>query len=110
MQPRKLKRPLERLNKGRLAVFCSNPSKTPSGEISTNNRDEQEISILSMHLLQVCLVYINTLLIQQVLADPEWLDRLKEEDLRALSPLIYGHVNPYGRFFLDMDQRLSIGN
>ncbi|MEM8860876.1 MAG: Tn3 family transposase [Chloroflexota bacterium] len=81
-----------------------------SGEISTNNRDEQEISILSMHLLQVCLVYINTLLIQQVLADPEWLDRLQEEDLRALSPLIYGHVNPYGRFFLDMDQRLSIGN
>jgi TnpA family transposase len=34
-----------------------------SGEVSTHNRDEQEVSILSMRLLQVCLVYINTLLI-----------------------------------------------
>lgn len=81
-----------------------------SGEISTNNRDEQEVSILSMHLLQVCLVYINTLLIQQVLAEPDWLNRLTEEDLRALTPLIYGHVNPYGRFYLDMDQRISIND
>jgi TnpA family transposase len=79
-----------------------------SGEVSTNNRDEQEVSILSMHLLQVCLVYINTLLIQQVLAEPAWHNRLEEEDLRALTPLIYGHVNPYGRFYLDMDERISI--
>ena len=78
------------------------------GEISTNNRDEQEISILSMHLLQVSLVYVNTLLIQKVLAEPDWHNRLQKEDLRALSPLIYGHVNPYGRFHLDMDERILI--
>jgi TnpA family transposase len=30
------------------------------GEIATNNREEQEIAILSLHLLQICLVYINT--------------------------------------------------
>lgn len=81
-----------------------------SGEISTNNREEQEISVLSMHLLQVSMVYVNTLLIQQVLAEPNWFNRLEEEDLRALTPLIYGHVNPYGRFYLDMDERIAIDN
>jgi hypothetical protein len=29
-------------------------------------------------------------------------------DLRALTPLIWEHVNPYGRFELDMDARLPI--
>ena len=29
-------------------------------------------------------------------------------ELRALTPLIYSHVNPYGRFELDMDRRLAI--
>jgi hypothetical protein len=30
------------------------------------------------------------------------------EDLRALTPLIYAHVNPYGRFELDMETRLLL--
>ncbi len=38
-----------------------------SGEIATNRRDDQEVSVLCLHLLQICLVYINTLMIQQVL-------------------------------------------
>ena len=79
-----------------------------SSEIATNNREDQEIAVLSMHLLQVCMVYINTLMIQQILAEPDWQDRLKPEDLRALTPLIYAHVNPYGRFYLDMDERLKL--
>jgi len=29
-------------------------------------------------------------------------------EFRALSPLIYSHINPYGRFELDMDTRLAI--
>jgi hypothetical protein len=28
--------------------------------------------------------------------------------LLALSPLIYAHINPYGRFDLDMDKRIPI--
>ena len=54
------------------------------------------------------MVYINTLMIQRVLEEPAWLDRMQREDLRALSPLIYAHVNPYGRFDLDMESRLPI--
>ena len=30
------------------------------------------------------------------------------EELRALTPLIYNHVTPYGTFNLDMEARLPI--
>jgi TnpA family transposase len=79
-----------------------------SGEFATNRLDEQELAALSLHLLQICLVYINTLLIQQVLADPQQYQRLKPEDLRALTPLIYSHVTPYGTFRLDLQERMAI--
>jgi TnpA family transposase len=46
------------------------------GEIATNNKEEQEIAILALHLLQICLVYINTLLVQKVLAEKEWLEKM----------------------------------
>ena len=72
-----------------------------SGEISTNKIDDQEISILSLHLLQNCLVYINTLMIQQVLSQKKLYDLMTPEDFRGLSPLIYSHVNPYGFFNLE---------
>jgi hypothetical protein len=29
-------------------------------------------------------------------------------DRRALSPLFWSHINPYGRFRLDMDTRLDL--
>ena len=79
-----------------------------SGEISTNNLDDQELSVLCLHLLQNCLVYINTLMIQEVLAKSKWENLMEPEDLRALSPLIYKHVNPYGQFELNMDERIPL--
>ncbi len=53
------------------------------GEFATNERDDQELLMLSLHLLQVSLVYVNTLRIQQVLAEPEWQGRLTAVDLRS---------------------------
>jgi TnpA family transposase len=76
------------------------------GEVATNRLEDQELSVLSLHLLQICLVYVNTLMIQDVLREPAWLSRMVWEDYRALSPLIYGHINPYGIFELDMESRL----
>ena len=78
------------------------------GEISTNRIEDQEIAVLSLHLLQNCLVYINTLMIQQVLAQKKWYDLMTPEDFRALTPLIYSHINPYGYFNLDMDERIPL--
>lgn len=79
-------------------------------EISTNQLEDQETAMLCLHLLQICLVYVNTLLVQQVLAEPQWANRLTKEDLRALTPLFYSNVNPYGVIHLDMGQRLPIDN
>jgi TnpA family transposase len=78
------------------------------GEMTSNRREDHEISMLALHLLQNCMVYINTLMLQQVLAQPHWRGRLGPRDLRALTPLIWEHVNPYGRFELDMDARLPL--
>ncbi len=54
------------------------------------------------------MVYINTLIIQEVLSVPMWTDRLTAEDKRALTPLLHAHINPYGLFPLDLTQRLGI--
>jgi TnpA family transposase len=77
-------------------------------EIATNRLEDQEIAVLSLHLLQSCLVYVNTLMIQEVLSEPEWMKMMKPDDLRALTPLIWSHVNPYGTFRLNLDERLPI--
>lgn len=74
------------------------------GEIATNRIEDQELAMLSLYLLQICLVYVNTLFIQEILAEPTWHDRMTADDWRALSPLIYHHVNPYGRIELDMSR------
>jgi TnpA family transposase len=78
------------------------------GEMASNRREDHEVSMLSLHLIQNCMVYINTLMIQGVLAQPHWNDRLTPRDYAALTPLIWEHVNPYGRFVLDMTTRLAL--
>lgn len=56
----------------------------------------------------MCVVYVNTLMIQQVLSAPQWQQILQPEDLRGITPLIYGHINPYGTFQLDLSKRLDL--
>jgi len=51
---------------------------------------------------------MNTLLVQNVLAEPEWAERLGDADLRGLTPLFWSNINPYGTFFLDMARRLNL--
>jgi len=78
------------------------------GEIATNRRDDQELMMLTRHLLQNCLVFINTLMLQRVLSEPAWEERLTADDRRGLTPLIYSHISPYGTFLLDMHARLDL--
>ena len=78
------------------------------GEVASNRLDDQEASVAALHLLQSCLVYVNTLMLQRVLAEPAWRARMTEADMRGLTPLVWGHVSPYGAFDLDMDTRLDI--
>ena len=37
----------------------------------------------------------------------DWAARLSPEDYRGLTPLIYAHINPYGRFDVDLDRRID---
>lgn len=77
-----------------------------AGEISSNHEKSQTLSVLSLHLLQLSMVYINTLMIQQIVKEHGLKNKLTKEDKRALTPLIYEHVNPYGLFPLDLSIRL----
>ncbi len=77
-------------------------------EISRKTPAQQEISALALHLLQNCLVYINTIMLQQVLDDGKTLGSLETEDFRALTPLFYRHINPYGAFDLDLSRRMGL--
>lgn len=79
-----------------------------AGEFASNRREDQEITMLSLHLLQNCMAYVNTLMLQQVLSEEVWRTRLQPDDWRALTPLIYGHIHPYGWFDLDLTKRLAI--
>ena len=80
------------------------------GEFASNKLEDQEILMLSLPhpAAKISLVYVNTLMIQQVLEEEQWRDRLTAIDLRALSPLKWQHINPYGTFTLNMQQRLPL--
>lgn len=95
---------IENWNSANNFIFCAR-----GREFSTNNIEDQEISALALHLIQNCMIYVNTLLIQDILSEKEWFNIMGKEDFRAITPLIYSHVNPYGNFKLDMDKRIHFG-
>lgn len=74
-------------------------------EFTTNSREEQEIRVLSLQLLQNCLMLINTILVERTVEQQKLWPRLKREDFRGLTPLFYNHINPYGTFSLDLTRR-----
>src|SRR5260370_41773817 len=67
------------------------------------------MTALCLRILQASLVFVNTLMLQDVLAEPEWSALLTPVDRRGLSPLFWQHVRPYGEVTLDLDSRLTIG-
>ena len=58
---------VETWNSGNGIVFYGK-----NGELASPDRENAEISMLALHLLQSAVVHVNTLLLQQVLADPAW--------------------------------------
>lgn len=74
------------------------------GIFATNSREQQETTTLCLQLLQNCLMLINTLLVERSITQHQLLEQFNEADRRALTPLFYEHVNPYGLFALHLDQ------
>ena len=83
-------------------------SSARAARLPVTELDDQEVSVHALHLLQSCLVYVNTLMLQRVLAEPAWMARMTPADRRGLTPLVWGHVSPYGAFDLDMARRLDL--
>ncbi|MFI1422070.1 Tn3 family transposase [Streptomyces sp. NPDC020731] len=79
------------------------------GALTGPDKEHAETSMLALHLLQSALVHVNTLLLQQVLAEPAWAKKLSDEDRRGLTALFWSNINPYGTFRLEMDKRLDLG-
>ena len=64
------------------------------GDIATNRLEDQAIAMLALHLWHIALVYLNTLMVQQIFTDEAWFERMPPEDFRALTPLTYAHIAP----------------
>ena len=94
---------VEQWNSGNGIVFYGK-----DGDLTGPDREHAETSMLALHLLQSALVHVNTLLLQRVLQTPGWAELLDDNDRRGLTPLFWSHINPYGRFRLDMDTRLNL--
>jgi hypothetical protein len=47
-------------------------------------------------------------MIREILSKDKWYGKMTPEDFRALTPLIYLHINPYGNFELDMEERIPL--
>jgi TnpA family transposase len=71
------------------------------GELATNSREPQESVTLSLQWLQNCLRLMNTRLRERTIEREGLWERLSPEDLRALTPLFHGPINPSGQCALD---------
>lgn len=76
--------------------------------LSDPGREQHEVSMLALHLLQSALVHVNTLLLQNVLDSSDWDELLGPDERRGLSPLFWSNINPYGHFRLDLTKRLEL--
>jgi TnpA family transposase len=71
-------------------------------EIQTNDPDVQELTVLCLHLLQNALVLVNTVMLERVLYDNDYIHQMDDVDLNAMTPLFTSNVNPYGDIHLDI--------
>lgn len=92
---------VENWNSADGALFCGKDC-----ELTGADRDSQAVNVPALHLLQSALVYVNTLLLQRILA-AQPID-LTAEGRRALSPPFWTHVRPYGAFQLHLDRHLDL--
>lgn len=77
--------------------------------VTARNRWERAFCTRTIERLGEVGTAINTLLLQQALAEPAWAKKLSDEDRRGLTALFWSNIKPYGTFRLEMDKRLDLG-
>ncbi len=78
------------------------------GEIATGRIEDQEATMLSLHLLQNCMICVNMLMIQRVLGEPICAERIGSDERRGMPPLAWRDVNPKGTLRLGTTARLPL--
>ncbi len=63
--------------------------------------------MLALHLLQNCMVYVNTLMLQRVLGKPIWLERMGTNERRAMDAALLGPREPLWHFPARHDRPLA---
>jgi len=99
----------QRIHKGRNIVENWNSAVDficygGKAEIQTNDPDTQELTVLSLHLLQNALVLVNTVMLERILWDSVYLQQIDDVDMNAMTPLFTSNVNPYGDINLDVNK------
>ncbi len=74
------------------------------GLFATQSREQQETTTRWLQLLHNGLRRINTLLVERRITPHQLLEPCNDADRRALTPLFYAPVHPYGLFALPLDQ------
>ena len=61
---------------------------------------------MCLHLLQNALVLVNTVMLERVLYDNDYIhkDKMDAVDMNAMTPLFTSNVNPYGDINLDINK------
>lgn len=96
---------IEQWNSANGAIFYGKDAELTGAE-----REDREISMLALHLLQSALVLVNTRLVDRVLDEPIWASRMDTPvNRRALTALFWSNVALHGRFELDLAAHLDYG-
>ena len=103
--------------RGAAVEFCASPvlrksALRPVGflqlVVETARSIPRSMSVIRRNGAEV--VYVNTLMIQDTLAEAEWDGALTDEDRRGLNPLFTMHMTPYGEVRLNMTSRLNLSD
>ncbi len=73
-------------------------------EIQSNDPDIQELTVLCLHLLQNALVLVNTVMVERVLFEDNYINEIEKDDINAITPLFTSNINPYGDINLDINK------
>lgn len=73
-------------------------------EIQTNDPVSQELTVLSLHLLQNSLAFVNTVMLEHVYYNDDYIHKMKAIDKNAMTPLFTSNVNPYGEIRIDINK------
>jgi TnpA family transposase len=94
---------VEQWNSANGAIFYGKDA-----ELTGADREDQEISMLALHLLQSALVLLNTRLVDRLLGEPQWANRMDTDtNRRGLTALFWSNVGLHGRFELDLETHLD---